>query len=60
MGGGGWGVGHDELGYHSSAPKASAARGGRVYDWVRGVSNGHHDREKKKYLLQIDAIAFIV
>lgn len=53
---------HDELGYRSSDPKASAAQGRSVYDRVwEGVSNGHHDREKrKKYLLQIDAIAFIV
>lgn len=26
---------HDELGYHSSAPKASAARGGSVYIYDR-------------------------
>ncbi len=40
---------HDELGYRSSAPKASAAEGGSVHDKGRGrLSDGHHDGEKKE------------
>lgn len=42
-----------------TAPKGSGCSGGSVYCRAGGIKN--HDREiKKKFLLQIDALAFIV